>query len=152
VSKILDQRDIHGAFTVDGQRDHWVRFLRDSRGGLAPIIDKRTIVAYVSDGRWVADCPHCNDGIACWDENPQGCCLGCGHVYRVRFPDGHKEAEIILTARPMQRNRNWHPHRGETLDHLRDENFIWPAHEQAARKFRETGAVPARSKRRAIGA
>ena len=120
--KLRDQRDMHGPDTVEGQREHWAWFLAERRGGLAPIVDFRKVDAYVSGGRWVADCPACNGGIACWDENPHGCCLTCGRVYTVVFPAKHDEAATVLLARPDEHTRNWHPHRGETISDLQREN------------------------------
>lgn len=142
---IHDQRDIHHAHSVDGQRDFWIMFLRDRRGGLTPIMDARHVYAHVSDGRWVANCPQCNGGIACWDENPHGCCLDCGHVYSVRWPEGYKEAELILGTRPNPFNRHWHPHLGETLEAIRVETIVHAAHDRASNAIREgrDAGVPA---------
>lgn len=87
-----------------------------------------TVDAYVSDGRWVADCPggptgKCAGGMACWPEHERTCCLDCGTVYRVRFPAAHeiREATEVLEARPPEA-RHWHPHRDETVSDLKREN------------------------------
>lgn len=79
-----------------------------------------TLPAYVSDNRWVADCPACNGGIACWSENPRGACYDCGRIYRIRFPDNREAIEAVLAARPVQR-RHWLL--GETVDMLKAENI-----------------------------
>lgn len=79
-----------------------------------------TLDVYVSDNRWVADCPACNGGIACWSENPHGACYDCGRIYRTAFPRNQKQIEAVLLARPA-RNRHWLL--GETLDMLKAENI-----------------------------
>lgn len=89
---------------------------------------KTRLVAYVSDGRWVADCPggpdgNCGGGMAAWPEHEHACCLDCGTVYPIDFPHGQEIAEATeaLDARlPM--HRHWRPDRGETAEDLRVEN------------------------------
>ena len=81
------------------------------------------LTAYVSAGRWVADCPACNGGIACWSENPKGACLSCGRIWLIRFPQHWQQAEALLDRRPYVRTQNWHPHLGETVEQLRAENL-----------------------------
>ena len=115
--RLRDQRDMHGAPTIEAQHERWADHL--ARHGLTMTEDRRVVIAYVSDGRWVAQCPECNGGIACWDENPHGCCLDCGHVYRVKFPADHKIAEAILLQRPVN-GRHWLP--GEPVVQLEVEN------------------------------
>lgn len=119
--KLHDQRETLGPLTVEHQRAHWEWFLRERRFGRTPIADPRVLTAYCSDNRWVADCPECNGGVSCWDENPHGCCLDCGHVYVVKFPKDYKIAAALLEQRPPGA-RHWHPHRGETVDQLAEEN------------------------------
>lgn len=79
------------------------------------------IAAYVSDGRWVADCPRCYAGMFAWPENDRAACLGCGAVWRVKFPSARQreEAEELLDAleRPAQ---NWFPNQGERVATLRE--------------------------------
>ncbi len=79
----------------------------------------RKAYAYVNGGRWVADCPVCNGGIACWTENPDGACLDCGNVFKIGFPDDIEQVEAALEKRPTPR-QNWLP--GETIDMLNAEN------------------------------
>lgn len=142
---IHDQRDIHHAHSVDGQRDFWIMFLRDRRGGLTPTMDARHVYAHVSDGRWVANCPQCNGGIACWDENPHGCCLDCGHVYPVRWPDRYREVEADLGTRANPFNRHWHPHLGEPPEKIFLETRAMREHERGAVAIREANrnGIPA---------
>lgn len=105
--------------------------LRSERGfemrGLATDLLEtgETIPAYVNIGRWVAECPGCNGGIACWPDHPRGCCLDCGRVYKIRFPAkrSRERAEKLLLAR-SQLNRNWHPHQRESVSELAAENEI----------------------------
>ena len=148
--KMRDQRDSIGV--PDGTREDiewlWSVFLRE-RSPLRleqPIADKRTVVPYINHGRWVADCPECNGGIACWDENPRGCCLSCGHVYKVKWqpPDERAAACRALGERADRRHWNWEPHRGETVERLHTENVLREglAPEHRADAFRKAGLVP----------
>jgi hypothetical protein len=77
----------------------------------------------------VADCAggpdgRCAGGIACWPDHETGCCLDCGTIYTIRFPEADEiqEAASALAARPAE-NRNWRPDRGETAKTLRGENI-----------------------------
>lgn len=79
-----------------------------------------SVAAYVSDNRWVADCPACHGGIACWPANHRGACLDCGRIYQIDFPRDRQRIEAALIQRPT-RNRNWLP--GETVDQLIAENI-----------------------------
>ena len=91
------------------------------------------VEAYVSHDRWVADCPGCNGGIACWDQNPRGCCLGCGRVYTVVFPKEKRLIEQALAVRPKTQNRSWLL--GETVDQLTAENVQHLGHDVAVKLF-----------------
>lgn len=81
---------------------------RARRRGRELVEDPRTVSAYVDRGRWVADCPHCNGGIAIhpeWQVAPCGTCL---RVYRrVTVPARWQDIEAVLMARPML-HQNWH--------------------------------------------
>jgi len=81
--------------------------------------DRRTVVAYVNHGRWLANCPHCNGGIPCYQDR-SGVCPDCGHVYRVGWPDERKAIEAVLELRHLAANQNWLPH--ETVQMLVAEN------------------------------
>lgn len=83
-----------------------------------------TIPAYVNHGRWVADCPNCNAGIAVWPENPRALCLGCGFLYRIAFPDDTQAVEEALAPRRVE-HRHWTP-AGKTPDELHAENELIP--------------------------
>lgn len=94
----------------------------------AAVKSRQHLTAYVSDGRWVAQCPggpngSCNGGIAAWPEHAYGCCLDCGTVYPIDFPAAHTIAEATeaLLARPPE-NRHWRPDE-ETPEQLRHENI-----------------------------
>lgn len=98
-------------------------FLRD--GDYTPDLlhTRRTVTAYVNQGRWVADCPECNGGIACWPEHDHGACLDCGRVYKVTFPTAASiaKAEKALSRRPPA-NRNWRPDKDEQAGVLVEQN------------------------------
>lgn len=85
--------------------------------------DDRPVAAYVNVGRWVADCPRCRSGIACWPDAPRSCCLGCGYIYtNIVYPPARAvaKAEELLAERPEE-HRNWHP-AVESVDVLAAEN------------------------------
>lgn len=108
MDRLIDQRDLTqgAASTPELLRIEWD--VRAARRGKVLLLDERTVLAYVNEGRWVADCPNCNAGMMTWPENPQGCCLGCFHVYTVEHPpaDVIGEALPVLLERP-EINRNW---------------------------------------------
>jgi hypothetical protein len=95
----------------------------------APRIDEenREVVPYLNGGRWVADCPACGCGMACWDRNPYACCLGlgCGRMFKVRWqlPTERSEVMRLLAGRPEQA-RNWDAHKGETIEELKIQNVL----------------------------
>lgn len=119
-------RQIFGKSFADAGEleEHWVTFLRDSRGGLAPQRYPQAVEAHVNHGRWIAECPHCKGGIACppheWP-SPEGCCLTCGHVYPVAWPDAFEQIEVLLANRG-QDNQNWEL--GEEVAQLERENTL----------------------------
>lgn len=81
------------------------------------------VEAYVNGGRWVANCPNCNGGIACDPDISEGCCTDCGFVYTVAFPHPNtvRGAETVLLKREDLQNMNWLPHKEEISD-LKAEN------------------------------
>jgi hypothetical protein len=81
---------------------------------------------YVSGGSWVADCPLCRDAMACWWANPRACCLGCGTIFTVDHPpfEDVGRAHDLLLQRGRPEDRNWHVHRGETVQDLAAENEL----------------------------
>lgn len=86
-----------------------------------------TVAARVDHGRWVADCagedPYCRSGIACAPDTSASCCLACGRVYTISFPDAAEigKAEAVLAVRTDD-VRNWDP-TVETADDLKVENL-----------------------------
>lgn len=82
-----------------------------------------SVYAYVNVGRWVADCPFCKGGIACWSEMPDGACYDCGRIHTIVFPDAEvmAQGEEILSFRPGDHDKNWFP-QVETVDDLKAEN------------------------------
>lgn len=115
---IKDQREMLGVSSVE-EWEHRLSQLVEE-----PVKDRRTIAPYVNGSRWVADCPECNGGIACWDENPKGFCADCGHVFKVKFPPTktREKALVVLAERPA-RNRNWNPDT-EDVARLKVENEL----------------------------
>lgn len=87
------------------------------RNGVVPEFTTEEIMGYINHGRWVANCPNCNNGIECAPVFPFGLCLGCGNAYTVVFPTEAKRtrAEAALVVRPHE-NRNWFPDREEPAD------------------------------------
>lgn len=92
----------------------------------------KSLRAYVNAGRWLADCPICNNGIGLHPLIQQACCIECGIVFGVTFPPAGlmAEAERLLLLRPVAA-RNWYPNdvtalprgrAGESIDQLEKEN------------------------------
>jgi hypothetical protein len=103
----------HQGFAIRRRRGDHDTGLRHSR---------ETVKAYVSGGSWIADCPGCGGGIACWPGHAKGCCLDCGTVYPVTYPSRAAigEAEPVLLARPREQ-QTWYPWEETTAD-LKREN------------------------------
>src|SRR5579859_5475028 len=119
---IDDQREMYHVRTVEEARAYWT-----AACGEALVEDKRQVHAYVSKSRWVADCPDCGSGIACWDENPQGCCGNCKRLFYIEWdpPTIRSHAIRLLHARPVQ-HRDWFPHKGDSVRQLAFENrALW---------------------------
>jgi hypothetical protein len=84
------------------------------------------IVAYISDGRWVADCAFCAGGIACWPDGGMVACMDCGTTYQnVDYPTPRqiRDVERVLAARPRGM-MDWHRQRGETMNDLKAQNLM----------------------------
>jgi hypothetical protein len=110
---------------------HW----RDDRGlpkfqGQFPArIARHHTPAYVSHGRWVADCPApgCSSAQAVSPEDKRFWCVHCenawveGRWIRVQWPEDWQEREELLLRRPEIKTRNAFPH--ETVQGLREENM-----------------------------
>jgi len=115
--------------TVDEVRQVWEAVA--AIGGFSLHESGDTVSAYVSHGRWVAQCPNplccADEGInaeAAWPENPRWACLRCGVVCAVEFPDPAviEGAAAILGHRKVHL-RNWYPER-ESLADLQSENIL----------------------------
>lgn len=120
--KIKDAYSIYG---IASRRGWEIRVEERLQGfGMSkPRIWPDPVSAYVSDGRWVADCPYDNGGIGVALDNPSGFDMGCGTMVAVVFPDGWQEAIEVLEARPRPTDAHWFPQRGETVSKLREENL-----------------------------
>lgn len=83
-------------------------------------------VAYVNQGRWVADCPTCRGSELVDPDENFFFCLSCfnraiaNRARRVTFPDFIREIDRVISVRPL-RNQNWFPQ--ETLEQLLTENM-----------------------------
>ena len=130
---IRDQRQMSGVMPVETPEQveqFWEGYAERMRAAAKPAYrltkSRKRPRAYVSAGRWVADCPECSGGIAAWAEHPRGCCLDCGTIYTLRFPseEERRDAEKVLMARPDDATRSWFCHQGETVADLKGENLI----------------------------
>ena len=117
--------------TVAEVRESWTRWglangfsERDGATNLLDATPLGPLVAYVNQGRWVADCGSCPGGMAAWPEHELGACLSCGRVWRIVFPEDVAAVETLLEDRPA-RNRNFDLRKGETLQSLTDENRLF---------------------------
>lgn len=131
---IRDSRTLYGPVphaTSEEVEAHWERFAAevgwwDPNTGVrkpGPLTySKASLQAYVSDNRWVAQCP-CGGGLGVWPEMDKGCCYDCGTVYTISFPSPAviAEAEAVLDERPEPSTRNWRPD-AETPADLKAEN------------------------------
>jgi hypothetical protein len=123
---ILDQRQMSGASlhgSVQSVKDFWVQHAENMQQRVGFMFDRRRdatgyerssqpLTPHVSQGRWCADCPRCNGGIALWKENDEACCLDCGTIYnQVAWPSDEDlltiENAMALIDSPT--NRNWRP-------------------------------------------
>lgn len=128
--RIKDQRTITGGADAREIRRRWRDFIEQN--GAPERDDERSleqtnevVAAYINHGRWVADCPNCNGGIAAWAENDACCCLDCGRVYHAVFPSTRKrdKVEAILLERPSGAYMNWNPDR-ESIADLKAESIL----------------------------
>lgn len=88
---------------------------------------KTILPVYISGGRWIADCPNCNGGVAAWPYHGHGACLDCGTIYRLDYPTGEEVARAVELLTPRrEEHRNWHRHLGEDVEHLEIENRLLP--------------------------
>lgn len=105
---------------TEGLPEQWREFL--DRNGKVPHLGDGPVLAYLNHARWVADCT-CNGGMLCRRGSDVCCCLDCGAVYQVAWPDEADDVEQLVGRRPPE-NRNYDPRRGEDVDTLRRENTL----------------------------
>lgn len=85
----------------------------------AVAVSGASLVAYVNEGRWVADCPCCHAGISIHPRWSFAACLGCCTTFTaIAIPDEWEAGEVALCARPATR-QHWRP--GETREMLQAE-------------------------------
>lgn len=90
--------------------------------GLKPAESNEPTFAYVSDGRWVAECrDDACSGAELVREGQAMLCGSCGSVSQVIWPADVTAIETLLMRR-KPRNRHWLL--GETLEQLQLENQI----------------------------
>ena len=91
------------------------------RVGLNQWIRIGALTAYVSHGRWVADCP-CGSGIALVPEWKMAMCFECGGVASVAWPekDDLETIDAELGKRESRTTQNWFA--SEPVTNLRLEN------------------------------
>lgn len=114
----LNQLQQLGAPTHDLLPARWQQIVGDANAERAlrhlPLIELRwtgeLLHAYVNRGAWVADCPHCNGGVAVSAEWSPCACLDCGRIYLALVPDDVviAAATALLERRPIN-NQNWVP-------------------------------------------
>jgi len=130
---ISDQREIHHLTAESAAEVHvyWEEYLARQRppkpiigtAGRAP--ELVSVVPYINESRWVADCLNCNGGMACWDQNPSACCLTCGWLFEVNWQPPAERSEIVrMLAVREAKHRNWDPRKGEDRDFLIRENIL----------------------------
>ena len=123
---IITAREMFGVSTASEYRA-WVQARPQAPEGVGAKVDPIAppVVAYINEGRWVADCPDCNAGMMLLPGAP----FLCGLCFNVRigsysrlvvWPANPAEIEAVLLLRPMAINRNWRP--GETVWTLLAEN------------------------------
>jgi hypothetical protein len=107
------------------KRQHGGEF--PNSGRTEPVQGGNTARAYVSDNRWVADCPEdgCNAGIAAWPGNSTGFCFECGTETSLEFPPDMAAGVAVLELRPPE-NRHWLLIDGEweAVDDLKAQNLL----------------------------
>lgn len=133
---IRDGLTMHGSTPAQFPEElelRWVEYARqalETRGfpnrpdgeGLVELDEP--VDAYVSESRWVVDCPACGGGAAATVGYPRACCYDCGTILAaVRWPSPRTLAEGVATLelRPVGA-RHWRP-MDETPRDLRFENI-----------------------------
>ena len=91
--------------------------------GVQPWTSDKSVVACVNQGRWLALCTSCGEGMLTRPDWGIACCAQCGAVYNeslVVFPEDASEISQILCLRPERNSQNWLL--PETVADLHDEN------------------------------
>ena len=85
--------------------------------------ERQRLIAYVNQGRLVADCV-CGSGVACSMADDRAVCLACGRVHQILRPDTVLLDDVlrVLEPRPVEA-QNWIPG-AETRDDLAVENWV----------------------------
>lgn len=88
----------------------WVRQAHVNLGGTPQDVAPSglTLDAYVSDGRWVVQCP-CGNGPSAHPEWKIAACVECGAVHGVRVPRDWRRGEAALLGREHPHQRHWFP-------------------------------------------
>lgn len=136
---IRDSRHMYGiqAETPGQVRGAWAAHIEEKlRRGQMPfgedltisdfVPSNRHLKAYVNEGRWVADCPRCNGGIAVWAGMPDAACYDCGRIFSdIKFPKDRDRvrAERVLSKRKSTRRMHWDPD-NESVEDLKVENAV----------------------------
>lgn len=136
---IKDSRQMYGyaATTPEEVRAAWSEYVAEKfRRGQVPFAEDAAVTgfrhsdkrlrAYINEGRWVADCPRCNSGIAVWVGMPDAACYDCGRVFSdIKFPKEAERlrAENVLLKRESLTNMCWDPDTESVAD-LKAENAL----------------------------
>ena len=133
---MIDKIQEHEDWQVVGARDFMAHYYRTASGKELPDTKGATgtVLAYINQGRWIAECPDCHDARVASSVFPFFICLGCdfndGQFANVVFPAQKVAIEAELEKRTAQHafkaapTRNWRP--GETVKTLQDENRAKP--------------------------
>lgn len=110
-----------GVDSIDDYRDLHERLVTERLGRVWK--SEQPVVAYVSQGRWVARCHWCGNGVCTSPAWKIALCSDCGAAYEegfVVFPANHAAIEAALCQRVRRIDQDWHP--GMTVRDLKREN------------------------------
>jgi hypothetical protein len=95
-----------------GTPDEYRSFIRARRAaeGVPPAlrVAPDPLPAFVSEGRWVVECP-CGNGPSAHPEWLLALCYFCGTEYSVTMPPDWRDVETELLKRPYPHQRNFLP-------------------------------------------
>lgn len=112
-------------------RDRQTRLPKFNGSNMPKGLDKRySTTAYISHGRWVAECPgpNCNSAQYVSPDDPRFWCIACENAYArgkwisVEWPQRWEARERVMLERPEVASRTAFPH--ETLQALKAENKV----------------------------